>query len=227
MNFLYRIWGIRKATHLLLNAWFNSLYAARLGNRVQVFGLPLLQVPNWRNVRFGRGAWLISDSFFSEPGVSHPVLIRLLNPEAKLTVGDDFGISGGGICVQTEVRIGNGVMLGANAFVTDTDFHPLGTENRRFNFENVRTKPVVIDDNVFIGMNSIILKGVHIGRNAVIGAGSVVSRDVPANEIWAGNPARFVRRIADDAAPADPQTTDQLLPVAAPATKPVPLVAAE
>ncbi|GAB3823435.1 acyltransferase [Hymenobacter jeollabukensis] len=198
MNPLFRIWGVRKAVHLLLNAWFNARYARRLGNAVQVFGLPLLEVENWQNIRIGRGAWLISDSFFSQPGVNHPVMIRLMSPEARLTIGDDFGISGGGICVQTEVRIGNGVMMGANAFVADTDFHPLGTDSRRFNFDNIRSRPVVIEDNVFIGMNSIILKGVTIGRNAVIGAGSVVTRDVPANEIWSGNPARFVRRLGAD-----------------------------
>lgn len=197
MNPLFRIWGVRKLTHLLLNAWFNARYARRLGNTVQVFGLPLLQLPAGARLQIGRGAWLISDSFFSEPGVSHPVMIRLLNPQACLTIGHDFGLSGGGICVQTEVRIGNGVMLGANAFITDTDFHPLGLEERRFNFNNIRSRPVVIGNNVFVGMNAIILKGVSIGDNAVIGAGSVVSCNVPANEIWAGNPARFVRRLTD------------------------------
>lgn len=207
MNPLFRIWGIRKATHLLLNAWFNLRYARRLGNAVQVFGLPLLEVANWQNLRIGRGAWLISDSYFSQPGVNHPVMIRLMSPEARLTIGDDFGISGGGICVQTEVRIGHGVMMGANAFVADTDFHPLSTGSRRFNFDGIRSRPVVIEDNVFIGMNSIILKGVTIGRNAVIGAGSVVTRDVPANEIWSGNPARFVRRLVPDESALTPRTT--------------------
>ncbi|OON65688.1 acyltransferase [Hymenobacter sp. CRA2] len=195
MNPLFRVWGLRRGLLELQNLWCRVRYGRRLGPQVQLFGLPLLQVPNWANVRFGRRLCLISDAYFSEPGISHPVIIRLLNPEAKLTIGDDVGISGGGICVQTEVRIGNGVMLGANAFITDTDFHPLLSENRRYSYDHVGTRPVVIEDNVFIGMNSIILKGVRIGRNAVIGAGSVVSRDVPANEIWAGNPARFVKAL--------------------------------
>lgn len=198
MNSLYRIWGVRRALLECQNLGFHLWYGRRLGQRVQLFGLPLLQVANWRNLRIGRRVCLISDAYFSEPGISHPVIIRLLNPAARLSIGDDVGISGGGICVQTEVTIGNGVMLGANAFITDTDFHPLLPTNRRYSTEHVGTRPVVIEDNVFIGMNSVILKGVRIGRNSVIGAGSVVARDVPPNEVWAGSPARFVKALPSE-----------------------------
>ena len=195
MNPLFRLWGLRRALLECQNLGFRVWYGRRLGQRLQLYGLPLLQVANWANLRIGKRVCLISDAYFSEPGINHPVIIRLLNPLARLTIGDDVGMSGGGICVQTEVRIGNGVMLGANAFITDTDFHPLLPENRRYSYEQVGTRPVVIEDNVFIGMNSLVLKGVRIGRNSVIGAGSIVSRDVPANEIWAGSPARFVRAL--------------------------------
>jgi len=56
-------------------------------------------------------------------------------------------------------------------------------------------KPVVVKDNAFIGARSIILKGVTIGNNSIVGAGSVVTKSIPDNEIWAGNPARFIRSI--------------------------------
>ena len=65
----------------------------------------------------------------------------------------------------------------------------------------IGTKPVLIRQGAFIGAHSIILKGVTIGRHSVIGAGSVVTHDVPDNEIWAGNPAVFVKRIGDSIAP--------------------------
>ena len=55
--------------------------------------------------------------------------------------------------------------------------------------------PVKIEDNAFVGARSMILKGITIGKNSIIGAGSVVTKSVPENEIWAGNPARFVRKI--------------------------------
>lgn len=204
MNSLFRFWGVRRALLELQNLLFRAQYGRRLGQRVQLYGLPLLQVPNWANLRIGRRVCLISDAYFSEPGINHPVFIRLLNPQAKLTIGDDVGISGGGICVQTEVSLGNGVMLGANAFITDTDFHPLLPANRRYSAEHVGSRPVVIEDNVFIGMNSLVLKGVRIGRNSVIGAGSVVTRDVPPNEIWAGSPARFVKALPGAGSLASP-----------------------
>lgn len=54
-------------------------------------------------------------------------------------------------------------------------------------------KSIYIEDGAFIGGNSIILKGVKIGKNSVVGAGSVVTRDIPDGEIWAGNPARKIR----------------------------------
>lgn len=55
--------------------------------------------------------------------------------------------------------------------------------------------PVVIEDNVFIGARSIILKGVTIGENSIVGAGSVVTRSIPSNQIWGGNPAKFIRNL--------------------------------
>ncbi|WP_262710533.1 acyltransferase [Dinghuibacter silviterrae] len=57
----------------------------------------------------------------------------------------------------------------------------------------MNSAPVKIGDNVFIGMDSIILKGVTIGSNVVVAAGSVVARDIPDNQIWGGNPAKFIR----------------------------------
>jgi acetyltransferase-like isoleucine patch superfamily enzyme len=58
-----------------------------------------------------------------------------------------------------------------------------------------KKRPVVINDNVFIGAHSTILKGVTIGKNSVIGACSVITKDIPDNEIWAGNPAKFIKSI--------------------------------
>jgi acetyltransferase-like isoleucine patch superfamily enzyme len=191
----YRWWGLRFIQLKIENSWFNFLYKKRLGNKVTVFGLPIIFIPKDAKIRVGKGVTLISNSYFSEPGVNHPVMIRVMNKNAKLTIGNNVGISGGGICVQTEVEIGNDVMLGANSFITDTDFHPIHPENRRKSREGVGTKKVTIEDNVFLGMNVIVLKGVTIGKNSIVGAGSVVATDIPPNQIWAGVPAKFVKEI--------------------------------
>ncbi len=90
------------------------------------------------------------------------------------------------------------MLIGAGCKIYDTDFHPIDAEYRfggRKDNQETKTKPIVIEDGVFIGGHSIILKGTHIGSNTVIGAGSVVSGEIPANQIWAGNPARFIRKL--------------------------------
>ena len=76
-----------------------------------------------------------------------------------------------------------------------TDFHSLDSNIRKSKEDQKhrKEKPVIIHDNVFIGAYSIILKGVEIGENSIIGTSSVVTKQVPANQIWAGNPARFIK----------------------------------
>lgn len=80
--------------------------------------------------------------------------------------------------------------------ITDTDFHQLSPVGRRYSSEmNARTEPVEIEDDVFIGARVIILPGVRIGVGSVVGAGSVVTRDIPAYSVCVGNPARVIRNL--------------------------------
>ena len=79
--------------------------------------------------------------------------------------------------------------------IWDTDFHSLDYEDRINEDRYIKSKPIRVCEGAFIGACSIILKGVTIGRHSIIGAGSVVTKDVPDGEIWAGNPAQFIRRI--------------------------------
>ena len=90
------------------------------------------------------------------------------------------------------MRIGNHVMLGPVVQIY-TAAHPLeaGARNRGWEV----AKPVVIEDGAWLGGGAILLPGVRVGRNAVVGAGAVVTRDVPANAVVAGNPARVIRGI--------------------------------
>jgi len=96
------------------------------------------------------------------------------------------------ILACNEVRIGQHVMIGP-AVQIYTAAHLLQAEARIQGWEVA--KPIVIEDNVWLGGGAILLPGVRIGRNAVVGAGAVVSRDVPANTVVAGNPARVIREI--------------------------------
>ena len=104
-------------------------------------------------------------------------------------------MTGGIICAAEKITIGNRVIVGANASLIDTDFHPLNPIRRQEDTRAGETAPIIVEDNVFIGMNAIILKGSYIGKGSVIGAGSVVSGDIPAGVIAAGNPARVLRKL--------------------------------
>jgi acetyltransferase-like isoleucine patch superfamily enzyme len=86
-------------------------------------------------------------------------------------------------------------MIGGGVTIVDTDFHSLNPQHwhTAADLLNMKRIPVVINDNVFIGMNTIILKGVVIGSNTVIAAGSVIIKSIPDNQIWGGNPAQFIR----------------------------------
>jgi len=90
-----------------------------------------------------------------------------------------------------KILIGDSCMIAHGAYISDADWH--GIYDRA---EPVgKTKPVILEDNVWIGDSAIICKGVRIGKNSIIGAGSVVTKDVPPNTIYAGNPAKFVKAI--------------------------------
>jgi acetyltransferase-like isoleucine patch superfamily enzyme len=93
----------------------------------------------------------------------------------------------GGLDIADEVMIGPNVSL-------ITSGHPLAPSRRR---DFVTARPIVIERNVWIAAGAIVIGGVTVGENAVVAAGSVVTRDVPANSLVGGNPARIIRSIAE------------------------------
>jgi acetyltransferase-like isoleucine patch superfamily enzyme len=143
------------------------------------------------SIRFGRNVtW---EAYFRRVrvGLAGPVILETLD-DGVIEVGDDSGGSAVVLSARTRIQIGNHVRLGGNVRIFDHEFHSHDPEKRRGaeDFGNVKTAPVIIGDDVYIGINALVLKGVTIGDRAIIGAGSVVTRDVPEGEIWAGNPAR-------------------------------------
>ena len=134
-------------------------------------------------------------------GPNHPVVLATWRQGACLDVGADFAMTGGVLCAAERITIGNHVVVGANTTIVDTDFHPLEAMGRKVNAAAGRSAAIVIEDDVFIGMNCLVLKGVTIGRGSMIGAGSVVTRDVPPGVIVAGNPAKLVRDLEPEPVP--------------------------
>lgn len=121
--------------------------------------------------------------------------IQFLTWGGKLIIGDDSGLSNIHITVRESVIIGKNVYIGSGCKVYDNDFHSINFEERINGDKTVKVAPIIIKDGAFIGAHSIILKGVTIGEKSVIGAGSVVTKSIPDSEIWAGNPARFIKKL--------------------------------
>lgn len=192
METVYRVWGLRKALLILQNIIFNTIFCGVFKNHIRIFGFPIIYITKGSNIKIGKSLTLASVSYFNQVGVNHPVIIRTNSPNARIEIGNNVGISGSTISAVKEIVIGNNVLIGSNCVITDNDFHPLSVKDRQHNKHNVKAEKVYIGNDVFIGMNSIILKGTQIGDNSVIGAGSVVTKDIPPNCIAAGNPARII-----------------------------------
>ena len=123
----------------------------------------------------------------------------LVKKGAALSIGDGARISNARIVATDSVEIGQRVFIGAGAKIFDTDFHPICYKERVENKNELAAhRPVEIKDGAFIGAETIILKGVTVGVHSVIGAGSVVTKDVPDFEIWAGNPAKKIKDVSED-----------------------------
>lgn len=194
----YRIPLVRRAFRLVQSLLLRQRKGFHFGKGLVVYGWPILRCARGAEVRVGRNLVMISENLFSAVGVSRPCLINAIEPGARIVIGDDVGISGASICSACSVTIGDRVMLGADVVVTDTDFHPVHTVPRRYVREGVASAPVVIEDDVFVGMRAIVLKGVRIGAGSVVAAGTIVTSDVPPLSIVAGRPARVVGVVGAD-----------------------------
>lgn len=151
----------------------------------------------------GTGSVVIGDHFLYTNGDSINPICRNIRGcintvrQGHVIIGDHVGISSACIWAKEKIEIGNHVNIGGDCLIMDTDAHPIDYLERRkpVTTENTPSSPVQIKDDVWIGARCIILKGVTIGERTVIGAGSVVTTDIPADCIAAGNPCRVIRTI--------------------------------
>jgi len=169
--------------------------------RFQTTGVPYVSVAKGgscsikSNFRMNNGNW-------GNPIGRPQRCILFVDRGASLSIGKNVGISSTAIVAHHQITIGNNVKLGGGVCIYDTDFHSLSPKSRQNASEDSAqkmNKPVSIGNNVFIGAHSTILKGVSIGDNSIIGACSVVTKNIPENEIWAGNPAKFIKKQSADA----------------------------
>ena len=141
----------------------------------------------------GRGVWIYMWAAFS------------VDAAGLVEVGDESVLVGPSFMCAEHIAIGRRVVLSHQVVIADSDFHPRDPEERRRDAvanapggdpamrPRVETAPVVIEDDAWVGIGAIVLKGVRIGAGARVGAGAVVTRDVPAGTHVEGNPAQALR----------------------------------
>jgi len=164
------------------------LKGAQIEGGVVFWGRPLISVAPNSVLLLGRNVQLASALRSNPLGCFQPCVLRTLAPQARLVMAANAGASGAVLCAGLSIEIGEGTLIGSGAMIIDNDFHVLTPSGwRGETCSNARA--IKIGREVFIGTRAIILKGVTIGDRAIVGAGAVVTRDVPANCVAAGNPA--------------------------------------
>ncbi|MFT3703314.1 MAG: acyltransferase [Agriterribacter sp.] len=201
LRLLYRIFRKTKrslfaVSDRLVTRFYLSVNHVKYGNNLVSKGIPKFDIRV-------NGRMSLGDNFSMNNGPNHNMIGRqqpcyfVVMEGAELVIGNNVGISSTAFVCSTYIEVGDNVKMGGNTVIYDTDFHSIDKDSRidpRLDRANAKKAPVKIANNVFIGAHTTILKGVHIGENAIIGAGSVVTKNIPANEIWGGNPAKFLKK---------------------------------
>jgi acetyltransferase-like isoleucine patch superfamily enzyme len=170
------IWGIRRPRGLRLR------------------GMPIIWQSRRGSIKIGDSFTAVSKQQYNSIGLIQPVVIKALGVNTTIEIGNNVGMSGSTLSARSSIKIGNGVLLGSGVLISDNDAHPLRSEDRNDPSKTL-IAPVVIEDLVFVGARAIILKGVTLGVGCVVGAGSVVSKNVPPYTLVAGNPAQAIRNL--------------------------------
>jgi acetyltransferase-like isoleucine patch superfamily enzyme len=187
----------------IYNRWFFRQKGIVFGNNMMAYNKVYLTGNR-------KGRVIIGDDFFLTSGDSiNPICrniqacIHLGSPQAVITIGNHVGMSSPCIWIQNKLTIGNHVNIGGNCLILDTDTHKIDYLARRGQKvvdpndpkTTIQSAPITIEDDVWVGANCIILKGVTIGARSVIGAGSIVTRDIPSDCIAAGTPAKVIKSL--------------------------------
>lgn len=145
-------------------------------------------------VTFGDNVYINSNKWINPVGLSSSTYI-CVNPNAVISIGNNVKISNSLLFAFNSITLEEDVMIGGGCQILDNDFHSMNYEIRKtvLDQDYVNSKPITIKRGAFVGAMSIVLKGVTIGEESIIAAGSVVTKNVPAYQVWGGNPAAFIK----------------------------------
>ncbi len=182
---------IIRRLHFLLgkrNMFYALWWGVKTGSNSRFDGKCYFKKYPKSKITIGNNCEFLSRSAANLIGINRPCIITTNTEEAVLEIGNNCGFSGTVVGAFKKIKIGNNVRCGANTVITDSDWHP---DDPRVS----DAKPVIIGNNVWLGINVVVLKGVEIGENTVIGANSLVTKNIPANVIAAGNPCKEIAKL--------------------------------
>jgi maltose O-acetyltransferase len=174
----------------LISAFWVRRLKLRLGDHVR-FGRNFQT--NGRLVIKGPGRVIFGDDINAWAHAEKNVLITY-TPDSVITIGSGTRLNGAGIMAYTRIEVGRRCILGST-LLFDSDFHPLDPAHRHDPDAPVSCAPITLEENVWLGGQSAVLKGVTVGENSVVAFRAVVSDDVSPNVVVAGNPARVVKTL--------------------------------
>jgi acetyltransferase-like isoleucine patch superfamily enzyme len=181
---------------ILLLGWFYKftikIKGVKYGRHLVLNGRPLIHRMQDSKINIGHSCIINSARNADVTGLVRRCALVTDRKNAEITIGDNSGITASLFVAISRITVGRNVLIGAYCTIVDNDFHD--TNPKRRNENNYEGRPITIEDNVFIGFNCFILKGVTIGENSVIGANSVVVSNIPKNSIAMGNPCKVVLR---------------------------------
>lgn len=169
----------------------SKLLSISIGKNCVFYGIPFFEISKESKIQIGDSCQFRSMETSNNIGLNHKCILACSsysNHQGIIKIGNSCGFSGVSIWCASQINIGNNVRVGANTLIMDHDAH----------FDDPRTsppEPIIIEDNVFIGANCVIKKGVNIGENSMIGMNSVVTKDIPANCVAVGIPAKIIREL--------------------------------
>ena len=166
------------------------------GTNLKIYSMPLCRKHPDGIIRIGDNVTIYNKLSENYAGTQHKCVLAAVSPNSRLIIGNNVGMSGVVLFCSQEIIIEDYVNLGAGSMIYDTDFHPIDADARRIHdITNIDTAPVRICKDVWIGANATILKGVTIGERSIVGAGSVVTKDVPPDSIVGGVPSKVIRKL--------------------------------
>ncbi len=150
-------------------------------------------IKNVGKIKLGNNVCLQSNP----DGESYRTGLITYTDSSSITIGNDCWLNGTMIYARSEIVIGDNCMFGHGVIISDHDCHNISIDPVKRRCNEVPSRPIIIGSNVWVGRQSIILKGVNIGDNSIIAAGSVVTKSVPSNQLFGGNPASFIKNLTE------------------------------